>query len=157
MAAPGKSKELKIITRPAITIADIVNDVRKIALLQTIKSFGEITEKALIYLVKNIQDKNVNLGYKFFEIAGSLSSKELKEDIIALLYLGLLETNPRNKKLRVTSEGLEFLENHVSKLGENAEKIPQLVEELRSKIIPIDAEQELSFKLLRIFRRRRRR
>ncbi len=157
MAAPGKSKELKIITRPAITVADITNDLRKISLLQIIKSFGEITEKALMYLAKGIQDKDVNLGYHFFEVAGSLTSKELKEDIIALLYLGLIETNPRNKKLRITSEGLEFLERNVDRLGENKEKIAGLVEELRPKIIPIDAEQELSFKLLRVSRRRRRR
>ena len=158
MSTPGKSKELKIITRPALTINDIVNDSRKIALLHIVKSFGEITEKALYHLVKDVQEgEKIELGYNFFEIAGILSSKELKEDLIALLYLGLLETNPRNKKLRITADGLDFLEQNIGKLGDNAEKIAEAVENLKPKIIPIDAEQELTFKLMRPGRRRRRR
>lgn len=156
MSTPSKSKELKIITRPALTINDIVNDVRKIALLHVIKTFGEITEKALYYLIKWIQEKKLDLGYSFFEIAGTLSSKELKEDIIALLYLGLLETNPRNKKLKITADGLDFLEKYGSKLDETIEKLTQAVEDLRPKVIPIDAEQELSFRLFRGSRKRRR-
>lgn len=156
MSAPSKSKELKIITRPALTINDIVNDSRKIALLHIVKSFGEITEKALYHLVKGVQEEGkIKLGYSFFEVAGILSSKELREDLIALLYLGLLESNPRNKKLRITADGQEFLEQNIEKLGDNAEKISEAIENLRPKIIPIDAEQELTFKLMKPGRRRR--
>ncbi len=153
-----KSKELKIITRYVVTLKDVERDPRKIKLLYTIKSYGEISEKALQYLVYHLaKDKGIDLGYKFLVIGNVPSSKELKEDMVALLYVGLLETNPRNKKLRVTSLGNEFLEK-TKILEPDIEKLSKSIEELRSRIQSIDAEVEMTIReLARMMRRRRRR
>jgi len=153
-----KSKELKIITRYVVTLKDVEKDPRKIKLLHIIKSYGEISEKALQYLVYHLaKDKGIDLGYKFLVIGNVPSSKELKEDMVALLYVGLIETNPKNKKLRITGLGKELLEK-VSIPKEEADRIASAIEELRSRIQSIDAEVEMTIReLARMMRRRRRR
>jgi len=104
----------------------------------------EISEKALTHLIYLIQkEKGIDLGYKFFLVAGNPSSKQLLDDIFALLYVGLIETNPRNKKLRLTSTGKEFLEQTGGVPEEILSPIKSAIEELRSKIQLVDAEVEL--------------
>ncbi len=154
MSKPSKSKELKIITRHVITIDDIKKDPRKVKLLYIISATSGISEKALQYLLYYMKEEGYDLGYKFVMLGAVPSSKEILNDTLALRYVGLLETNPR-RKLVVTSLGNEFLDKEGSKYISDDEKdqIRKLVEELRVKIAPIDAEVEL---MSRPRRRRRR-
>ncbi len=154
MSKPSKSKELKIITRHVITIDDIKKDPRKVKLLYIISVTSGISEKALQYLLYYMKEEGYDLGYKFVMLGTVPSSKEILNDTLALRYVGLLETNPR-RKLVVTSLGKEFLEKEGSKYISDDEKdqIRKIVEELRVKIAPIDAEVEL---MSRPRRRRRR-
>ncbi len=150
----GKTKELKIISRPVITIEDIKKDPRKLKLLYVINESGGLSEKALKYLIYYMKEAGYDLGYSFVMLGQTPSSRELHNDLVALLYVGLTETNPR-KKIVLTSQGKEFLEKHVLPIisDEEKDKIKKLVEELRVKVTPIDTEVELS---LRRPRRRRR-
>ena len=154
MSSQQKTKELKIVTRHVITLDAVKRDERKIKLLNIINAYGEISEKALthlIYLMKN--EKDFDMGYKFITIANVPSSKELKEDLMALLYVGLLEVNPRNRRLRLTSLGKEFLSNNP--LPEDLiSKITDLVTELKPKVVSYDVEIDL---VIRSMSRRRRR
>lgn len=144
MSAPQKSKELKVFSKQVITIDQIKKDVRKLKLLRIIDVLEEISEKALTHLIYLIQkEKGIDLGYKFFLVAGNPSSKQLLDDIFALLYVGLIETNPRNKKLRLTSIGKEFLEQVTTIPEEEFSPIKSAIEELKSKIQLVDAEVEL--------------
>ncbi len=120
---------------------------------------GEISEKALQYLVYWLKtEKQLDLGYEFLVIGNVPSSKELKMDIVALLYVGALETNPRNKKLRVTSVGKELLEKTVTEnLKPEFDRVVAAAKELEAKVKSIDAEVELTIKMLRQSMRRRRR
>ena len=144
MPAQQKTKELKTFSMQVITLDDIKRDERKMRLLQIIESAGPISEKALthlLYLLK--EEKGINLGYNFVVIGGKPVSKEVLEDLRALLYVGLIENEPRTRKLQVTSNGLEFLEkNRLS--DELTKKVLEAVEELKPKIAPIDAEVELA-------------
>lgn len=157
MSAPGsgKSKELKIVTRHVITLDQVKGDKAKLMLLHAIKAYGEITEKALQHLVHELQQSGVEMGYEFIMIGNTPSSKRLREDVVALLYVGLLETNPKNKKLRLTPMAeSEFLSQ--VRLPEEVEKVSEAVEQVRAKISAIDAEVELATMLERRGRRRRR-
>jgi len=139
----GKTKELKIITRHVITIDDIKKDPRKVKLLYIISEIGSISEKALQYLLYYMKENGYDLGYYFVLLGQTPSSKELLNDTLALRYVGLLETNPR-KKLVVTSLGKEFLDKNSNIIpDEEKDQIKKLIEELRIKIAPIDAEVEL--------------
>ncbi len=149
-----KSKELKIITRHVITLDDIKNDPRKIKLLYIIDTVGGISEKALQHLIYYMKNSEYDLGYDFILLGNTPSSKMLHNDIVALLYVGLIETNPR-RKLVTTSLGKEFLEKVKDNIPEDEkENIKKLIDDLRIKIAPIDMEVELSY---RAARRRRRR
>ena len=152
-----KSKELKIITRHVVTINDVLKDPRKIKILYLINEFEEMSEKALQYLVYWLKsEKNIDLGYDFLVIGNVPSSKDLKMDLVALLYVGALETDPKNKKLRVTSIGKELLgKTNLDK--EELDKIVVNAKEYEAKVKSIDAEVELTVKMLSSTRRRRRR
>ncbi len=151
----SKSKELKIITKHVITIDDIKRDQRKIKLLYIIQTYGGISEKALQHLIYNMKDSGYDLGYKFIMLGNTPSSKELHNDLVALLYVGLTETNPR-RKIIVTSLGKEFLENMKDSIpSEDRDSIKKLVDELRIKVTPIDMEVELASRTLGRRRRRR--
>ncbi len=159
MSKPSKSKELKIITKHVVTIDDVAKDPRKLKLLYLINALEEISEKALQYLVYWLKtEKQLDLGYEFLVIGNVPSSKELKTDIVALLYVGALETNPRNKKLRVTSVGKELLEKTVTEnMKPEFDRVVAAAKELEAKVKSIDAEVELTIKMLRQSMRRRRR
>ncbi len=150
----GGSKELRIVTKPVVTIEVVKKDPKKLRILYTIYVMKEISERSLtnlIYMLKN--EKNVDMGYEFIMIGNTPSSRTLAEDIRILLYLGLLETDPVTRRLRLTSTGEEFLEQN--KLPENeAESLMKAVEELKPKI---EAEETTTELLLRGLRRRRRR
>ncbi len=144
MPAQQKTKELKTFSMQVITLDDIKRDQRKLRLLHIIERVGPISEKALthlLYLLK--EEKGIDLGYNFVVIGGKPVSKEVLEDLRALLYVGLIENEPRTRKLQVTSNGMEFLEGN--RLGDELTKnVLSAVEELKPKIAPIDAEVELA-------------
>lgn len=155
MSSQQKTKELRIVTKHVITLDVVKNDLRKQKLLNIINAYGEVSEKALthlIYLLKT--EKGFDLNYNFTLIAGVPSSKGIKEDLMALLYVGLLEVNPRNRKIRLTSLGKEFLANNP--LPEDlAKNITNLVNELKTKVVSYDVEVDLIVRSLSRRRRRR--
>ncbi len=159
MSKPSKTKELKIITKHVVTIDDVAKDPRKLKLLYLVNALEEISEKALQYLIYWLKtEKQLDLGYEFLVIGNVPSSKDLKTDIVALLYVGALETNPRNKKLRVTSIGKELLEKTVTEnMKPEFDRVVAAAKELEAKVKSIDAEVELTIKMLRQSMRRRRR
>jgi len=157
----GTKKELVIITRPVVTIDQVKNDERKknlLALMDLITAKGGIYEKTLNYLLYWFKsEKGIDMGYNFFLLGNVPYSRELHEDLVALLYLGLLETAP-TKKLRITNEGREFL----TKFGYDKallEKLKEALEEYWPKANAIDAQIELETtrRISNPARRRRRR
>ncbi|MEM1778999.1 MAG: hypothetical protein QXU96_06560, partial [Ignisphaera sp.] len=76
------------------------------------------------------------------KIGNKIIVKELNDDIKLLLYVGIVEMDPKSKKLRLTSSGQEFLEN-TKVIDKDVEQLLQLVEEYRNKIIAIDEEISL--------------
>ncbi len=159
MSKPSKTKELKIITKHVVTVDDVAKDPRKLKLLYLVNALEEISEKALQYLIYWLKtEKQLDLGYEFLVIGNVPSSKELKTDIVALLYVGALETNPRNKKLRATSVGKELLEKTVTdNMKPEFDRVVAAAKELEAKVKSIDAEVELTIRMLRQSMRRRRR
>jgi hypothetical protein len=137
-----KSKEIKIETRKVITPEQVLKNKRMMRLLHVINAYGSLTEKALNHLVFMLKEKGLDLGYNFFKIGTAIASKDLKEDMLALLYVDFLETAGRAKKLRVTSAGREALESHPLP-EEESSMLKKLIDELRPQISSIDAEVEL--------------
>lgn len=138
-----KSKELKIFSTQVITLNHIKKDKRKLLLLNIIKNYNEISERGLAYLLTLLkEEKGINLNFTMIKLGNKTVIKELQEDIKALLYTGLIEVNPRNKKLRITSNGREFLDSLRSEL-EEFNNIIQAADELKSQVQPIDEETSL--------------
>ncbi len=145
----SKSKEIKIVTRHVITIDEVEKDLRKIKLLYIISVVGDISEKALQYLLYEMKEKGYDLEYGFTLVGNIPTSKELFNDLLALKYTGLVETNP-SRKLIVSSLGREFLEKNVNKITEEErDEIKKLIDELRVKVRPIDVEVEMRFRRTR--------
>jgi len=148
----GTKKELVIIARPAITLDQVKNDERKKKLLLVLRNMedqGGIYERSLAYLLYWLKtEKEIDLGYNFFLVGDLPTSKELHEDIVALLYVGLAENDPRTKKLRLTSQGREFLQSIVFD-KDFVEKLKAAIEELKPKVAAIDAQLELTNMLMR--------
>lgn len=144
-----QSKELKIVTRPVITIDSIKGDTTKLKLLHIIKHLSSVSEKGLTYLIYLLQSEaKIQLKYSFINIGGVPCSKQLRDDINVLLYLGLVETDAVSRKLKLTSNGVEFLEKH-GLSGEELKTLSTSVDELKSKISSIDAEADLSARKVR--------
>lgn len=141
--AQQKSKEMKVFSTQVITLDHVKKDKRKLLLLNIIKTCNEISERGLSILITMLKDeKNINLNYTILKLGNRIIARELQEDIRALLYLGLIEVDPKNKKLKLTSNGQEFLDNIVSTV-EDLKDILSAVEELKPRIIPIDEEVSL--------------
>jgi len=143
MSKTPKTKELKTFSMQVVTVDAIKRDERKMRLLHIIQHLGAVSEKALTYLLYYLKEKGMDLGYNFIVIGGKPMSREVLDDIMALLYTGLIENDPRTKKLRLTSSGVEFMEKNALP-KEVVEDMLKAVDELKSKIAPIDAEIELS-------------
>ena len=156
----GTKKELVIQTRPAITRDQVKRDERQRRLLLVLKAMedqGGIYERSLAHLVYWLQkEKDFDLGYNFYLVGDVPTSKELHEDIVALLYVGFAETDPKTKKLRLTSDGKEFLETKGYD-KEFYEKLQAAIDEYKPKIAAIDAQIELTTILSRPRAARRRR
>ncbi len=156
----GTKKELVIIARPALTVEDIKRDERKknlLLLLSALEGQGGIYERSLAYLLYWLKnEKDIDFGYNFYLVGDVPTSKQLHEDIVALLYTGLVETDPRTRKLRLTANGKEFL----ASIGVDKERLElyrQLADEYRPKISAIDAQIELTTMFIKPGAPRRRR
>ncbi len=156
----GTKKELVIIARPAVTLDQVKADPRKrnlLLVLLALEKLRGIYERSLAHLLYWLKtEKNIDLGYEFFLVGDTPTSKQLHEDLVALLYLGLAETDPRTKKLRITNDGKEFLKT-VGYDEELLKKIEDAIEELKPKITTIEAQIELTTMLMRPGAPRRRR
>uniref|UniRef100_A0A7C4BCU3 Uncharacterized protein n=1 Tax=Ignisphaera aggregans TaxID=334771 RepID=A0A7C4BCU3_9CREN len=135
-----KTKELKTFSVQVVTLETVKNDRRKLALLNMIKVLNSVSEKGLTYLINIIhEEKKIDLGYSIVKLGNRFIVRELSEDIKALLYVGLVETDPKSKKLQLTSRGREFLEN-LQVADSKLDEILRIVEEQKSRVVPIDEE-----------------
>jgi hypothetical protein len=144
LSQPGsqtKSKELKLVTKQVVTSDSVKEDKRKLQLLYLISNFDGISEKALLYAISELKNKGLDLGYNIVTLGNNVTSPQVKDDLTALLYLGLLE-NDQAKMLKVSSNGKDFLEgNPVDEAFKN--QLTSLIQELKEKIKAIDEEQRL--------------
>ena len=147
MSQPGqtKSKELKIVSKQVITADSLKEDKRKIKLLYIIKTLNGVSEKALTVGLYELKQKGLDLGYQFNVIGNNIFSPMIKEDITALLYVGYLENDPKNKKLVITSKGQEFLDAQQIE-DEFKNNLNQLLNEVRMKINAINEENRMKGK-----------
>ena len=135
-----KTKELKTFSTQVVTLDAIKNDKRKMTLLHIIKVLNAVSEKGLSYLVTVLHDeKKVDLGYTIVRLGNRVIVKDLLEDIKALLYVGLIESDPKTKKLQLTSRGKEFLES-LQIADTKLSEVLSSVEELKSRVIAVDEE-----------------
>lgn len=138
-----KTKELKVFSTQVITLDHIRNDMRKLKLLFAINTLKEVSEKGLTYIVQYIKDeKKLDLGYTITKLGNRVIVRELNDDIRALLYVGLIEVDAKTKKLRLTSNGQEFIDK-IQK-NEDIENFIKIVEELKGKVVAIDEEVALA-------------
>lgn len=144
MSQPGsqtKSKELKLVTKQVVTPDSVKEDKRKLQLLYLISNFDGISEKALLYAISELKNRGLDLGYNIVTLGNNVTSPQVKDDLTALLYLGLLEID-QAKTLKVSSNGKDFLEsNPVDEAFKN--QLTSLIQELKEKIKAIDEEQRL--------------
>jgi hypothetical protein len=145
-----KSKELKIVTRPVISLESVKSNKRAMKVLHLISELGSVNEKGLSYVIRELSSAGVDLGYRFLDIAGIPTSKELREDIIAMLYVGLLESG-QGKKLSVTSQGKEVL-SQIQLDQEYLEAIKAKLPEIKIKLATILAEADLEERRVRRYR-----
>lgn len=138
-----KSKEFRLEPRTVISMESLLSSERVIKLIYILNTYGEISEKGVYHLVHELKERGLDLGYVFFKIGDNISSKQLREDLTSLLYLELLETKGRAKKLVLTSKGREELRNRIATLSEEfRERATKLIEDLRGIVASIDAETE---------------
>jgi len=148
-------KELKIVTVQVVTRDKVESDARKMSLLYIISKLGPLHEKTLQHALYEIQEMGYDLGYKFTLVAGTPVSQELKSDLVALTYVGYVETEPTlYRKLRATNDGLDALERF--QVPENlARLLEEKYEEIKNKTSVIEGEIDRQLRAERVRRRRR--
>ena len=125
-----------------ITVDDVKKSRSMRMILHVVKHLGEVSEKGLTRLLYEMKEKGVDLGYQFVKIGNVVGSKDLHQDIMDLLYVGLMERNPARNKLRLTRDGEEFLEKY-GLPEEDVKPVLSLVDQLKPVIEPIEAEVEM--------------
>ncbi|WP_448577718.1 hypothetical protein [Thermosphaera sp.] len=141
-----KSKEVKIVAKQVFTLSDIEKNPRALRLLYIVNNVGSISEKALQYLLYYMKEAGVDLKYAFTTIGGVPTSRELMNEILSLKYVGLLESLP-NRKIVLTGLGKEFLAKNSNALSEEEKNLlNKALEDVKPKIIPIDAEVDIRLK-----------
>ncbi|MEB3772232.1 MAG: hypothetical protein GSR82_00970 [Desulfurococcales archaeon] len=156
--APSKgTKDFKLVTFKVVTLDQVLKNERLMTLLYLISKFKELNEKTVYHLVHEVQEKGLNLGYNFFIVGGHPNSKQLKDDLVALMYVDLIEADPRTKKLRLTGQGLDVIEKYSSEMSPDKKSlIDNIVEEVKKKILVLDNEVDLELALKKGRRRGRR-
>jgi len=141
----GKSKELKIISIQVVTRDKVVKNPRQMALLYIVDSLGPMHERTLHDIARHIQDLGGELGYEFRSLGVGLHSPELKNDLIALTYVGFVEVDPVRRKIRSTGEGKEALEKYGTPPG-----IVRVVEEnkvnLKNLVALFDSQVDMQLR-----------
>jgi len=144
LSQPGqtKSKDVKMVNRQVITPDALKEDKKKVLLLYFLKTVGGVSEKALVAALNDLKQKGLDLGYQFNVLGNNVYSPVLKEDLTTLLYLGFIETDPQSKKLKLTNNGLEFLDSQ--QIEEDFKNnLTQKINDIKSKITAIDEENRL--------------
>ncbi|MEB3760492.1 MAG: hypothetical protein GSR72_00580 [Desulfurococcales archaeon] len=152
-------KELKIISVQVITPEKVLENERQISLLYVIEKLGPMHEKTLFHILKELKDEyNVDLGYTIRKVGNVPYSPEVKNDLVALLYVGFVETEPNMyRKLRITSKGKDALEQKKPPAG-IISAIEKHYEALRNKASMLDSMQDAEIRrLTRTMRRPSRR
>jgi len=138
-----KTKELKVFMTQVVTPENVKKDPKKMILLNIVKALGSASEKSIVYLLYLIQkERGINLGYKFLVVGNSPVSREVIEDLKALQYVGFIESDPQTRKIRLTSNGQEFLEKNPINIP-YINEVLNSIEEFRQKVMAIEAEIEL--------------
>jgi hypothetical protein len=132
-------KELKIVSTQVITKDRVFQNPKFMSLLYLISKLGAVHERTLQIVIHDLQGKGADFGYQFNLLGNDPYSPVLKNDIVALLYTGLAEAEPRYRKIRLTGDGKEALE----KIGiqkNYQDLIDKNLNEIKSKASMIDAE-----------------
>ena len=154
----GKSKELKIVTVQVVTPEKVMQNKRQMGLLYLIDALGPLHERTLTEVTYILQDKGLDLVYDFRKVGNNIYSQSLKNDLVTLMYVGFLETEPGlYRKLRTTSQGKAALEKSGAPQG-IVEFVKVHFEELRNRVSLVDAEidKEIRDRLRLVSRPRRR-
>ncbi len=152
-------KELKIVTVHVITPDKVLSNERQMSLLYIIDKLGPIHEKTLQHIVYELKnDYGVDLGYNMRKIGSVPYSPELKSDIVALLYVGFIETEPNMyRKIRITSKGKDALETKKPPAGV-VSAIEKNYEAIKNRASMLDSMQDAEIRrLMRTMQKPRRR
>jgi len=134
----GSAKELRITPTQVITKEKVLQNPRLMGLVYLVSRLGPIHERTLHMVVSEVQAKGFDMGYQFFKVGQDPYSPALKSDVVALLYVGLLESEPRYKKLVVSSAGKEALEKVGAPKGLQ-DLVEASIKELKAKSSMMDA------------------
>ncbi|MEB3756753.1 MAG: hypothetical protein GSR79_07860 [Desulfurococcales archaeon] len=158
MSQPSKgTKDFKLVTFKVITIDQVLKNERLMGLLYLLSKFKELNEKTIYHLVHEVQEKGYNLDYSFFIVGGHPNSKQLKDDLVALMYVDLIEAEPRTKKVKLTGQGLDVIEKHAKEMpADKRSLIGNIIDEIKKKIMILDNEVDLEMTLRKNRRRGRR-
>ncbi|MEM4482226.1 MAG: hypothetical protein QXK88_00210 [Desulfurococcaceae archaeon] len=138
-----KGKEIKIVTRSIISASDVEKNPRLLKLLYVISLLENgISEKALVHLVRGIEEVGVKFGYTFIKLGDMLTSRELINDLTALKYTGMVEVS-RGKKLVVTGVGKELLDKSSGLIQGEISTLKKAFDETWPRVAPIDLEVNL--------------
>jgi len=141
------SKDVKLVSVQVVKPEDVLRNPRQMALLYIIDRLGPTHEKTLQQLVYTIQDEyGLDLGYEFRKVGNIPYSQQLKTDIVALLYVGFVETEPKPyRKLRTTSQGKDALDKQGPPPG-LVDVLNKNFEALRNKASILDSELDLEIR-----------
>ena len=158
MSQPSKgTKDFKLVTFKVITIDQVLKNERLMGLLYLLSKFKELNEKTIYHLVHEVQEKGYNIGYRFFIVGGHPNSKQLKDDLVALMYVDLIEAEPKTKKVKLTGQGFDAIEKHANEMpADKRSLIDNIIDEIKKKIMILDNEVDLEMTLRKNRRRGRR-
>ncbi len=153
------TKDLKIVSVSVVKPEQVIRNPRQMALLFVIDKLGPTHEKTLQHILYDLQEEyGVDLGYDFKKIGNTPYSPILKNDIVQLLYVGFIETEPNlYRKLRTTNTGKDVLEKHTPP-AKVVEVVNANFEALRNKASMLDSQLDLEIRRrmqLQMQRRRR--
>ncbi|AFZ70481.1 hypothetical protein Calag_0737 [Caldisphaera lagunensis DSM 15908] len=133
------TKDIKVVATQVITKDRVIQNPKLLSLLYLISQLGMVHERTLQIVVAELKNKGVDLGYQFSQLGNDPYSAALKNDIVALLYTGLAEAEPRYRKIRVTGDGKEVLEKADS-IKPFQDSLNKILNEIKNKASMVDAE-----------------
>jgi hypothetical protein len=139
------TKELRIAPVQVVTKDKVMQNQKLMSLVYLVSRLGPLHERTLHMVVNEVQTKGFDMGYRFSKIGEDPYSPSLKNDIVALLYVGFLEAEPRYKKLAVSSAGKEALEKAGVPKGLQ-DVVEGSVQELKAKGSMMDARIDVEIK-----------